>query len=144
MGIENPTMMAIFAPIIAICFILWAAYSFMKGYLNHATVKPFKIPDRFDLGYIDDPIVPPAVYTNITIQQPIALPNPSAAVASPAPAPAPAAVPVVDSQLKAQCVAALIGLGYSKTRADKVADQTFQACPDTADVSDFLKKVLAI
>lgn len=141
---DNLWLVNALVPFVVIGGLLWAAYSFMRGYCNPTTVKPLKIPDRFDIGYIDDPVIPPTVVNNYHAPAPVPAPHPlpvQQPVAAPA-APVVVAAPAVNEQLKEQCSLALQGLGHSATAADKKAATILSSHPEITDVAAFLRKAL--
>lgn len=143
----SPETTNLVAPLITISFIVYCGYKFHQGYVNHKTVKPLKIPDRFDIGYIDDPVVPPTVVNVYTPAPPMPAPKVGETIDIVS-----AKVGVGKSMLqpeskertalKEQCLYALMGLGESQTSAKKKADQIIDANPDIKDVAAFLRKAV--
>lgn len=108
---------------------------FMGGLLN-PEVKPLKIPDRFDIGYVDDP-EPQVIYVEVEKapkpkkkQPKKVVPKQTAKKSCPA-----------DDQLRQDCVDALVSLGTKKGEARRVAAQCLAQNPHIKTVQEFIPEV---
>jgi hypothetical protein len=114
---------------------------FFNG-LTNKSVKPLKMPERFDLGYIDDP-------PELQCSAPIELPRVkkkkkkkkkqpkrvASAQATKKSCPAP------NQALANDCKDALVGLGTKKSEAKRAATKFLTENPQTKTVEEFLTKV---
>lgn len=105
---------------------------FMGGLLN-PEVKPLKIPDRFDVGYIDDP-EPQVIYVEVEKQPKPKKKQPKKVV----PKKTTEKGCQADDQLRQDCVDALVSLGTKKGEARRVAAQCLAANPQIKTVNEFL------
>tara|TARA_Y100001937_G_C7021942_1_gene285859 strand:- start:214 stop:675 length:462 start_codon:yes stop_codon:yes gene_type:complete len=129
---------------IAICFI-W-------GYLNSDSVEPLKIPDKFELGYIEDRNPPTKVsareeYDELkdlqrqvkikklkqelkNLDKPKAQPKPKTTE------PKKQVSPIITD-----CIDAMIAMGEKKSAARATVNKYFVSNPNTKSVEDFLSGV---
>ena len=116
---------------------------FFNG-LTNKSVKPLKIPERFDLGYIDDPPEAPPV---VAVELPKAKKKEKKGKkkkmgknASPKAKP----IPLPERQQHPayhDCVDALVGLGERRGSAKRTVNKFLTENPRTKTVQEFLTEV---
>lgn len=114
---------------------------FLYG-LTNEDVKPLKIPDRFDIGYIDDPVVQQTIILEdeTPTPRPRQKPKPRPKKKQPKKVVSQKATEngCQDDQLRQDCVDALVALGTKKSEARRVAAQCLAANPQIKTVNEFI------
>lgn len=92
MGVDNPEFTNAISGIVFCLVSIYIAYCFIYG-TKSKDVKPFQFPDRFEIGYIDDP-PPQIVYKEVYVPRPkkrnkTSSPKQGEVLERPAPAPDP-------------------------------------------------------
>lgn len=142
---------------------LYFVACFLYGFCNDA-VKALRIPDRFDIGYIDndDPVAPQVVIVDGVIDEPAPKPKrktkaekraddgrPETRKPVEKPVQPKKVVPKqtakkscpADDQLRQDCVDALVTLGTKKSEARRVAAQCLAQNPHIKTVQEFIPEV---
>jgi hypothetical protein len=66
--VDNPEFTDAASKVVFVCLCIYIACHFIHGLINE-NVKPFKFPEKFDIGYIDDPVPPQIVYKTVYVRE---------------------------------------------------------------------------
>lgn len=132
MGFDNPELVEIIVKLVGAIIGVFLFLCFARG-VNNEDVKPLSFPDRFDIGYIDDP--PPQVVVvekqvkpkRKKKQQPKKVVPQKTTEKS-----------CQDDQLRQDCVDALVALGTKRGEARRAAAQCLAANPQIKTVNEFI------
>ena len=131
MGVDNPELVNI---LVSFCGAVIGAFwwlCFFSGLFSDK-VEPLKIPERFDIGYIDEECSP---VTNVT-----ALPAQKTVKRKEVVKPQPVKTSC-DSKLFDECVGALVNLGVKKAEATRDAKRFFKNNSHVNDAETFILEI---
>ncbi len=115
---------------------------FVNG-LTNKSVKPLKIPERFDLGYIDDPPEAPPV---VAVELPKVKKKKKKKKKKKGKNASPKAKPIPLPERQKHpayndCVDALVGLGERRRTAKRTVNKFLTEKPQTKTVEEFVREV---
>lgn len=123
MGFDNPNSTEFLSALFSGLVIAYFYYCFFRGATDE-TIKPLRIPDRYDIGYVDDQ---PAT-TVVVEQKPTKVVQPKPAKST----------PVVDEELLDECIEALQAVGVKKADAKKAATKFLSKRDDVTTAEQFI------
>lgn len=151
MGVDYPVYVSIAATLFSIAIGVFFFMCFMDGMTNQ-NVEPFRVPDRFDIGYVDESPVQTVVVKQEPRPKKTKKPKKAKKSKQPKQIKKPKKSPQAYSRPKKEevktndklaedCVLALVGLGTKQSDARRAVNRFFLENPGTKTVEEFILEI---